>query len=119
MGATIERKILRHYLGRIFATFAGVILRIGVYDTQCGAKILQRDLAKKVFKNKFISKWLFDVEIFARIIGIYGLEKTKNITIEVPLSQWIYKKGSKIKFFHFIKAPFDLSRIYFYYFYRK
>lgn len=73
LGANIERKDLRHYLGRIFATFASIILKLIVYDTQCGAKILHQSIISITCNEVFISKCLFDVEIVARVIKEYGL----------------------------------------------
>ena len=50
--------------GRVIATIISEILQIKVYDTQCGCKVFSRDLASEVFIDEFISRWLFDVEIF-------------------------------------------------------
>lgn len=112
MGANINRSPFRHYLGRVFATFASTLLRLPIYDTQCGLKLFENEISKKIFKDPFISKWLFDVELFARIIGRYGRKFAMEYIFEVPLLQWEDKKGSKIKLGFFLKAPFDLMKIY-------
>ena len=43
-GAKIERHASRHYAGRTFASLASLILDISLYDTQCGAKLVAREL---------------------------------------------------------------------------
>lgn len=115
LGVFIERNPLRHYLGRIFATFASMILGLPVYDTQCGAKIFHESIVKQLFGKPFITNWLFDVEIFARFSKAIGPEETKKRVLEVPLTQWKEMTGSKIGIFQYFIAPIDLLRIYIHY----
>lgn len=110
VGSTIIRKTHRHLIGRIIATFISNILKLRVYDTQCGAKVFSRDLAEFVFQKPFISKWLFDVEIFARMLCSSGSYSEKNM-LEYPLKQWIDHDGSKVKWTYSFKLFFDLYRI--------
>ena len=44
------------------------ILNLPVYDTQCGAKIFSRKVCDDIFYEQFISPWLFDVKLFARLL---------------------------------------------------
>ncbi|MDF1591109.1 MAG: glycosyltransferase [Desulfobacterales bacterium] len=111
MGASIIRKPFRHYLGRIFATFASLLLNLPVYDTQCGAKLFTRELAYRTFTEEFISRWLFDIEIFARIKELYGVEKAKKIMFEVPLNNWKDRSDSKITFKDILNVPFEFLKI--------
>jgi glycosyltransferase involved in cell wall biosynthesis len=111
IGSKIERKLYRHLFGRVIATFISNILGLKVYDTQCGAKLFTRELAEKVFTDPFISTWLFDVEIFARIIHLAGREKVEDIMIETPLMTWVDKGGSKIELSYAIRVFIDLYRI--------
>lgn len=72
LGASIHRSVFRHYFGRVFATVASNILNILVYDTQCGAKLFRTEHAELIFSEHFISRWFFDVELFARSIAGTG-----------------------------------------------
>jgi len=92
VGSTIIRKNYRHLVGRFIATIISNILKLRVYDTQCGAKVFTKKLAQFVFVKPFISKWLFDVEIFTRILCDTQRYSVKNM-IEIPLKQWIDQKG--------------------------
>jgi glycosyltransferase involved in cell wall biosynthesis len=107
----IDRKLYRFYVGRIIATAISQQLGITVYDTQCGCKIIENELSKKIFKESFISKWLFDVELFHRIIAIYGKDKMHQICREIPLKKWIDIGESKVQFTYFFKLWLDLFTI--------
>jgi glycosyltransferase involved in cell wall biosynthesis len=111
IGSVIERSYIRHIIGRILATFISWVLKLKVYDTQCGCKIIKKDLAIKLFEEPFISKWLFDVELFARIIKIYGRPNCISIMMEIPLQSWMEKGGSKVKITYAFRLWFDLFRI--------
>jgi dolichyl-phosphate beta-glucosyltransferase len=108
IGSVIIRNQYRFLIGRLIATFISKILKLKVYDTQCGCKIFDKALSETIFKDPFISKWLFDVEIFQRIILIYGRQQVLNKMIEIPLKRWIDKDGSKVKISYFFKMLMDL-----------
>ncbi len=111
LGANVNRKPARHYIGRVFSTLASMVLKLPVYDTQCGAKLFSNSIASQIFNKPFISKWLFDIELFSRAIILYGRQAIKETVVEIPLNEWEDKAGSKIKTTYFIKAPLDLLRI--------
>jgi len=111
IGSTIERNHSRYLTGRIIATIISNILNLKVYDTQCGCKIFTKDISEVLFKKKFISKWLFDVEIFFRMIHLFGKTEAVKKMREVPLKSWIEKGDSKVKATYFFQLWFDLYAI--------
>ena len=111
LGAKVKRKTIRHYLGRCFATVASMMLRLPVYDTQCGAKLFRSDIVEPLFKDAFITRWLFDVEILARYVKEYGTEQSVTHIYEYPLYQWEDVDGSRLKSRDFFKAPLELLKI--------
>lgn len=112
LGAEIERHWYRHYPGRIIAFWINVILRLPVHDTQCGAKLIEADLARQIFTEPFLSSWLFDVELFARIIALYGRSEAATMIYEVPLQRWRDVGDSKIAPSYLPRIPLELFRIY-------
>lgn len=112
MGRTIERRPLRHYLGRVFATAASMVLGLPVYDTQCGAKAFRvtRELGM-VLDQPFRSKWIFDVELLARFKGVLQADTNSRLR-EYPLHAWRDIGGSKLTFQDFPRAAIDLFFIW-------
>lgn len=113
LGSEIVRYGYRHYAGRVFATITSqLILKVPVYDTQCGAKVIESGLARELFREPFITKWLFDVELLLRLKA-----KDKNLqgVYEYPLNNWIEKGNSKIKLKELLSFPYQLLKIYFAY----
>lgn len=112
LGADIKRHWYRHYPGRIIAACISIILGLPLYDSQCGAKLIERDLAEQIFAEPFLSPWLFDVELIARVIGLVGRKKAAQIIYELPLSHWTDVGNSKISLAYLPRIPFELIRIY-------
>jgi dolichyl-phosphate beta-glucosyltransferase len=116
LGRTIERSALRHYFGRLFATAASLVLGLGVYDTQCGAKLFRASPEmQSVFAEPFLTRWLIDVEIIARLIQMRrrtALLGVENMIYELPLSEWRDVPGSKVRPQDFFKGLVGLGKIY-------
>lgn len=108
LGWRITRSERRHYLGRVFATFASITLGLPIYDTQCGAKAIRLvpDVVAQL-ETPFLSRWLFDVELIARLRDAVGAERLR----EVPLAVWEDPGGSSLRWTDFLKAPLELWRI--------
>ena len=114
MGRHIERRAWRHYLGRMFATAASLALELPVYDTQCGAKLFRVTPAVgRVFEAPFLARWVFDVELLARLLAAHpgGPDEAERSIYELPLGQWADVHGSKVKAADFVKAAVDLAVI--------
>jgi dolichyl-phosphate beta-glucosyltransferase len=120
LGRVIERRALRHYLGRVFATAASWTLGLRIYDTQCGAKLFRATPAMQaLFHDPFATRWLVDIELLARLIQARrgtDLPQAEDIVHEFPLPEWRDVAGSKVKAWDFAKGLCGLARIYWRYF---
>jgi glycosyltransferase involved in cell wall biosynthesis len=103
-GSTVERTFKRHLFGRLFATAAGELVGVKAYDTQCGAKLFLRGVVKEIVDDPFISRWIFDVELYCRL----GHDRI----LEYPVKEWRDVPGSKVKIVReMFRVGGDLLRI--------
>ena len=107
----IKRKWYRFLLGRVVATAISNALNLSIYDSQCGCKIFETQTAEKIFDQVFISKWLFDVEIFFRMIRLFGRCEIQNYIREIPLRAWVDTPDSRVSPLYFFTLWWDLFKI--------
>jgi glycosyltransferase involved in cell wall biosynthesis len=116
LGREIHRTALRHVLGRVFATAASLVLALPVYDTQCGLKVFRAiGPVRQVFQEPFLTRWLFDVELIARLARSPGDPAPALRFREVPLESWKAQEGSRLRWRDFLVAPWELWRIHLHY----
>ena len=111
LNSGIKRKHYRHIIGRVIITLINLKFTLGIYDTQCGAKLFSKQIIPEAFDVPFNTSWLFDVEIFIRL-------QKKNLLqygVELPISNWKDVDGSKLGFatgFKIIKELYMLVKKY-------
>lgn len=92
LNSGIKRKYYRHIIGRAIITLVNLKFKLGIYDTQCGAKLFSKTIIPNAFNKPFYTSWLFDVEIFIRL-------QKRNLLkqgIETPVFCWKDIEGSKL-----------------------
>ncbi len=116
LGRNVHRNLGRHYVGRAFATVAAFALGVGIYDTQCGAKLFRvSDGFIGRLQEPFIGSWIFDVEILAREVQARkhgNLPSLRTIVYEHPLMEWRDVAGSKLRLGDWFAVGGSLVRIY-------
>lgn len=116
MGRDIRRKAIRHYLGRVFATLASLVLDLPVYDTQCGAKVFRaNDALRHVLASPFRSPWIFDVELLARYVALPvgdGGAPRRSRIYELAVPAWYDVPGSKLKAWDFVRSIGELAAVW-------
>jgi len=113
-GRAIRRKTVRRLLGRAFAQVASHILGASIYDTQCGAKLFRvTDECQAMFHEPFLARWIFDVELLARLKGLRAdsAQPWEELLYELPLDAWEDVAGSKLKPWDFVRAIGELFAI--------
>ena len=116
LGRRVTRRATRHYLGRCFATVVSLALRLPVYDTQCGAKMLRRTEAlEQALQKPFGSRWIFDVELLGRLLAWYRRHDPRaeaRALYEFPLPRWREVAGSRIGPRDFLRGAGEMLHLY-------
>lgn len=110
--AEVNQPFKRFFIGRVLAFMNRLSLQLPVYDTQCGCKLMTREIAQIAFNTSFISAWLFDIEIFWRILNQHNQAYFALHTLEVPINKLIERGPSSINGKALLKLPFEFLKIH-------
>lgn len=100
-GAKISRKQPWHRLvsSRVFNRMVRLAFGLEVTDTQCGAKIMSRDVLETILPRVGVTQWAFDVDL------LFHVRRAGFPIREVP-AEWNDVAGSKVRFF---RAPLEMT----------
>jgi hypothetical protein len=100
LGRSIQRRVIRHYTGRIFATLVSTVAQVPAYDTQCGLKILTASAFERISPFAQSLGFAFDVELLLLLL------KTGQRVVEFPID-WEDVAGSKV---HLLRDSTRMAR---------
>lgn len=81
----------RRFYSRAFHLLVEILFRMGIKDTQCGAKVMRREAVEKIHAALTIADMTFDINL------LYSLKRAGFRIREVP-TEWTDKLGSKVRF---------------------
>ena len=113
-GHAVNRLPLRRFQSRLFSIATSATLGRSLVDSQCGAKLFRIDaITRSVFGSPFLSRWIFDVEILARLAQLEppAISPTPHRIYELPLDQWDEVPGSKLTTRAAVRAAMQLAQI--------
>ncbi len=111
MGANITKEDSRAIISKSVNLIIRRILGMEFNDTQCGAKVMTREVAENMFNKPFLTSWLFDVEIFLRMKKFYGDRQATAQICEQPLKRWVHEDGSHLSMKDSIKIIGQLGQL--------
>lgn len=95
-GRQIQRRLSRHYLGRMINSLLGLQIPYIPYDPQCGFKIFWPSSSlKAALATPFKTHWFFDLELMLN----WAKANQSHLRIwEEPLDSWCEISGSHLSF---------------------
>lgn len=107
----IDRSFFRKAMSSMVGGMIRLLLQLPIKDTQCGAKVFSSEAVQYCFNRPFVSRWLFDVEIFIRMKNRYSRKYVMHKLMEIPLKKWVAVGDSKVTMQESMKIPAQLAKI--------
>ena len=82
----------RQFASRVFHAVVQLLFRLNIHDTQCGAKVMKREVVEKVHSYLRIADMAFDINL------LVAIKRAGYRIREVP-TEWTDKAGSKVALF--------------------
>jgi dolichyl-phosphate beta-glucosyltransferase len=101
----VDQPLHRRIMGKGFNLLVQALLLPGIWDTQCGFKLLRGDLARALFAELCVDGFAFDVEM------LYLARRSGCVVREVPV-RWINSATTRVQAVrHSREMVMDLLRI--------
>ena len=84
-----EQTTMRKFFSRVFHFIVQVLFRLNIHDTQCGAKLMRREVVEKIHPNLRIADMAFDINLLVAV-------KYAGFRIREVPTEWTDKAGSKV-----------------------
>lgn len=91
--------LLRRIASRIFNAWVRVLFRLNLSDTQCGAKVLRREVVEAILPKLGITRWAFDVDL------LFQARRAGFRIVEAP-TVWNDVAGSRL---HVPRASLEMT----------
>ena len=79
----------RQFASRVFHAIVQCLFWLNIKDTQCGAKVMRRQVVEKIHPSLRIADMAFDINL------LYAIKRAGFKILEVP-TEWTDKMGSKV-----------------------
>jgi len=79
----------RQFASRVFHFIVQSMFWLNIRDTQCGAKVMRREVVEKIHPSLCIADMAFDINL------LYAIKRAGFKILEVP-TEWTDKMGSKV-----------------------
>jgi len=79
----------RRFASRVFHLIVQTLFWMNIRDTQCGAKVMRREVAEKIHPSLRIADMAFDINL------LYSMKRAGFGILEVP-TEWTDQAGSKV-----------------------
>jgi glycosyltransferase involved in cell wall biosynthesis len=79
----------RRFVSRGFHAIVQLFFQLNIHDTQCGAKVMKREVVEKIHSHLFIADLAFDINL------LVAIKRAGYRIREVP-TEWTDKVGSKV-----------------------
>ncbi len=100
LGKSVERKLLRHVMGRVYATLVSSLFKIPVYDSQCGLKFVPAEAFRANEALLRSAGFAFDAELLVVLIDA-------GIPVKEEPIDWKEMAGGHVSLF---RDPLRMAR---------
>lgn len=104
---TVPQSLFKRLLGNFGNMLIQIVAVWGIWDTQCGFKVVTAAVAEDIFSRALIDRWGFDIEMLA-------LGKRLGYKIAKIPVYWINRVESRVTLSGYLKTFVELFKIKYY-----